>query len=194
MREGRMRKTMIAFAVVLGAVGCKTVDVSLPIPIRLSETVTILSPVAAFSGSAVISGQRLWDGISEHTEAPEDALVELESAVFVVSRNDCAENTVIQSGDLRIGLGAQLDSLASVEDINLTDVLGDTLRVHLYSGGVATLNTFAGSVLAGGNDSLRVELDGVTTPSPPTEILDFDVDIIVTFTVVIVREMTTIGF
>jgi|GEM_PF-2746506 len=189
-----MQKIVMALAVILGGVGCKRVDVSIPIPITLSERVTIESSDASFSGAAVFPGQRLWEGINEHTEETEDALVELESAVLVVSRNDCAENTVIQRGDLRIGLGVQLDSLASVEDINLTDVLGETLRVHLYSGGVATLNTFAGSVLAGGSDNLAVALDGVTAPSPPTDALDFDVDVILTFAVVIVREMTSIGF
>lgn len=188
-----MRKIVIVLAVVLGTVGCKRVDVSLPIPIRLSGTVTIKNPAAAFSGADTIPGQLLAEGISEQTEAGEDVVVELESMVLVVSRNDCAENTVIQEGWVGIDLGGQQDSLASVEDINLTDVLGDILHVNLYSGGVATLNTFAGNVLAGGNDSLIVTLDGVASPSPPPDI-DFAVDVILTFTVVIVREMTSIGF
>jgi hypothetical protein len=187
-----MQKMIAAFVVMLSMIGCKTVDVSLPIPVRISGRVTIEGPSPDFSRTVLIPAQILSDGISEHTEEGEEMVVDLESVVLVVSRNDCAENTVIEDGLVRIGLGVQIDSLASVQDLNLTEVLGDTLRARLHSAGVGTLNTFARNTLAGGNDILVVVVDGTANPPPPPNI-DFDIDVVFAFTVVVVREMTSIG-
>jgi len=187
-----MRKITATLIVMLGVIGCKSVNVSLPIPVKIAGRVTIEGPSADFSDTVLIPSYLLSDVIGEHVGDDEDIAVELESVVLVVSRDNCAENTVIEDGKVSIGLGVQVDSLASVEDLNLTDALGDTLRVRLYSSGVATLNAFAGNTLAGVDDLLVVVVDGTANPEPPPDI-DFDLDVVFTFTMVVVREMTSIG-
>ncbi len=185
-----MRKLILVFAVVLGVVGCKTVDVSIPIPIRVSGT-------AEFHGSEVlyvvfgISTATLGAEISEHAEEEQEIVIDLESVVLVVSRKGtgCQADS-IKNGEVKVNLGSEPDTLKLASVAGRTMAAGDTLSVELDSTGVNTLARFTRKAIEGSSEILTVVVDGNADSAP----VDFDLKVIFTFTLVVTREMTSIGF
>lgn len=184
-----MRKLVISLAILLGLLGCKRVDVSLPIPIRISGTVTVEGSDSLFVTMIAIPADTLGTEVSQQAEEAGIIAVDLESVVLVVSRKgtDCAADSI--RGNVKLSLGIQPDTLklASVTGDNLTE--GDTLNVTLDSEGVDALNRFAYNSLEEADEILVVMVEGTAAPTP----IDFDLEIVFTFTLVVVREMLSIG-
>lgn len=186
-----MRKFAISLVALFGLLGCKQVDVSLPVPVRISGTVEVDDSTTSFSDTAFILSEILGEEIRERIEEAGVVTIDLESVVLVVSSSGCADTTSVE-GEVMVGLASQLfdtDTLASMENMYPNEVLGDTLKVQLYSPGVEILNNFAQAALEGNPEALGLIVQGATNYPP----VDFDMEIIVTFTVVVVREMMSIG-
>lgn len=186
-----MRKIAIFLVVVVGIAGCKRVDVSLPIPVRLKGTVTIDGPAPDFSEGIAIPADILMAKMPESIEGEDELTVSLESVVLVVSRNECQVNTLVE-GEVDVSSAVHVvpSRLALVESMNLTEVLGETVHVQLDSVGVNILNGFAQNAIEGSGGYIGVVVAGTASSSP----VDFDIDVILTFTLVVVTEMMSIGF
>ncbi len=189
-----MRKVAVALILVTALAGCRRVQVSFPIPVRLSGTVTIDGVDPVFADSVIVLADLLASDIDESTEEDDSTGigVDMESIVIVVSRNECQENTLVEGHvDVRLE-GGDPKLLATITRMNLTDVFGDTLNVDLDTAGVNLLNQFAQDAMEGIGSDLWVIVEGQANPGPPPDI-DFDLDVVLSFTLVVSREMVSIG-
>ncbi len=186
-----MRKIAMLLVAVVGITGCKRVDVSLPIPIRIKGTVTINGPTPDFSEGITIPVDTLVAKMPESIEGEDELTVSLESVVLVVSRNECQVNTFVE-GQVNVSPEVHVvpKRLALVESMNLTEVLGETVHVQLDSAGVNILNGFAQDAIEGSGGYVTVVVAGTASSSP----VHFDIDVILTFTLVVITEMMSIGF
>jgi len=186
-----MRKLIVVVVVLSALVGCKKVDVLFPIPIRIAGTVEVDDSTATFRDSTFIPSSLLGAEIRDRAEEAGIEGVYLESVVLVVERSGCSDATEVD-GTLSVSLQSQSSRvyvLGKMDPVYPNQVVGDTLRPDLDSAGVRILNEFTQDALNGGSEIIKVIVSGTANRAR----VDFDVTVVVTFTLVVIREMTSIG-